>query len=55
MEEINRLDKAKKRISELEDGAEENNQNREKKRWKIQKTKNRKHGTYSEKVQDTCN
>lgn len=37
MEEIkNRLDKAKKRINELEDGAEENILNAEKRVWKVQ-------------------
>lgn len=37
MEEIkNRLHKAKKRISELEDGAEENILNGEKRVWKMQ-------------------
>lgn len=56
MEKINnRLDKAKKRFSELEVGAEENIQNVEEKKCGKYRIEDKRHRAYSEKVQDTYN
>lgn len=56
MEKINnRLDKAKRRFSELEDGAEEDIQNVERETCGKYRTEDKRHRAYSEKVQNTYN